>query len=91
MGLREKLRRLAVRKRNTDGRATIFVHPPNDTGFDDDDLVAGPRFWHGAGAVVMFGFRDPELGPHLPSVPENDPHRTSPPKWLTEEGRDEEP
>ncbi len=82
---REYLGRIASRMQRGDGRRTIFVRQPNDTGFRDDSVGPGPGFWQGQGGAVMVGLRDPALGPNLPSVPEDDPHRTVPPTWLTED------
>jgi hypothetical protein len=86
VALRDRLRRFLSRPRG--GWKTIFLRQPNDMGFADDEVEPGHRFWSGVGGAVMVGFRDPELGPHLPSVPEDDPHRTSPPSWLTEDAPD---
>ena len=41
--------------------------------------------WPYGGGAVAIGFRDPNYGPHLPAVPDDDPHRSSPPHWLLEE------
>jgi hypothetical protein len=88
-GLRDRLRRIRTSKATRDGRVTIFLRPPSETEFTDDALGPGPGFWRAHGAV-MVGFRDPALGPNLPSVPEDDPHRTSPPRWLAEDTQQSE-
>lgn len=41
--------------------------------------------WPYGGGAVAVGFVDPKYGPNLPSVPEDDPHRTRPPGWLLED------
>jgi hypothetical protein len=39
--------------------------------------------WPYGGGAVSVGFLNPEDGPVLPTVPDDDPHRTTPPRWLT--------
>jgi len=85
VGWRQWVRHIAQRPATRDSRGTIFIRQPTDTGFTDENLGPGPRFWHGQGGAVMVGFRDPALGPDLPSVPEDDSHRTTPPAWLLED------
>ena len=41
--------------------------------------------WPYGGGAVAVGFVDPKFAPNLPSVPEEDPRRSSPPEWLLKE------
>jgi hypothetical protein len=40
--------------------------------------------WPYGGGAIAVGFVDPKFAPKLPSVPDDDPHRTTPPAWITD-------
>ena len=60
---------------------TVYQDPRSPI---NQDFRGSAGIWPYAGGAVAIGFRYPEDGPTLPTVPDNDPHRTDPPEWLSE-------